>query len=239
MKDSKDGAILPCYRDGYGVWHYSDDTHDKVYELNKQMCDIGKTMNNPIKPLSEEVAQEITKALETTRNPIKSVKPLSDGNFDKVFEELRKILDMEKKTKKMTKAEAFEWLKGKKVNTNGKGKEVQTKLFECGVGWATNHFVYYDFGDYLLIETDGRLYHCGYEGYSYWRAHYFEEISVDDILSIEIVEEKKVLSVDCALEHAKWIMKYLREECSPHTKMIIEGDHAELVEGVKSVVWKE
>lgn len=96
----------------------------------------------------------------------------------------------EKKTKKMTKAEAFEWLKGKKVYANGKGKEVQMKLFECGVGWATNHFVYYDFGDYLLIEYDGCLYHCGYEGDSYWKAHHFEKISVDDILSIEIVEEK-------------------------------------------------
>lgn len=24
----------------------SDDTHDKVYELNRQMCDLGKTMND-------------------------------------------------------------------------------------------------------------------------------------------------------------------------------------------------
>ena len=47
MKESEEKAILPCYRDGYGVWHYSDDIHDKVYELNKQMCDIGKTMNDP------------------------------------------------------------------------------------------------------------------------------------------------------------------------------------------------
>jgi hypothetical protein len=47
MKESEEKAILPCYRDGYGVWHHLDDTHDKVYELNKQMCDIGKTMNDP------------------------------------------------------------------------------------------------------------------------------------------------------------------------------------------------
>ena len=40
MKGCKNSCILPCYRDGYGVWHYSDDTHDKVYELNKQMCDL-------------------------------------------------------------------------------------------------------------------------------------------------------------------------------------------------------
>lgn len=115
----------------------------------------------------------------------------------------------EKKTKTMTKAEAFEYLKGKKVYANGRGKEVQMKLFECGVGWATNHFVYYDFGDYLLIETDGRLYHCGHEGDSYWRAHHFKEISVDDILSIEIVEEE--LSYDKVVELAKPLMHYLNE----------------------------
>lgn len=44
MKESKDEAILPCYRDGYGVWHYLDDTHEKVYGLNKQMCDIGNDL---------------------------------------------------------------------------------------------------------------------------------------------------------------------------------------------------
>jgi hypothetical protein len=138
---------------------FLDDTHDKVYELNKQMCDIGKTILTKNKDIMEE-----------------------------------------KKTKKMTKAEAFEWLKGKKVYANGKGKEVQMKLFECGVSWATNHFVYYDFGDYLLIDTDGYLYHCGHEGDSYWRAHHFEKISADDILSIEIVDENKKSEEEEALD---------------------------------------
>ena len=146
-------------------------THGKVYELNKQMCDLGKTMNDPMKPLSEEAIQEIAKALEITRKP-------------------KNIME-EKKTKKMTKAEAFEWLKGKKVNTKGKGKEVQMKLFECGFSWVNGQCRYYDFSDYLLFETDGKLWHCGEVGDSYWRLHHFEEISVEDILSIEIVEEKK------------------------------------------------
>lgn len=59
MKESKDEAILPCYRDGYGVWHYSDYTHEKVYELNRQMCDLDIPLRDPIKPLSEETAQEL------------------------------------------------------------------------------------------------------------------------------------------------------------------------------------
>ena len=155
-------------------------THDKVYELNKQMCDLGKTMNDPIKPLSEEAIQEIAKALEITRNP--------------------KGIIMEKRTKKMTKAEAFEWLKCKKVDTVGLGEEVQKKLFDCGVKWASGKCEYYDFSDYLLIEYDGDLYHCGNCGEAYWRMHHFEEISADDILLIEIVDEKKKSEEEEALD---------------------------------------
>ena len=129
------------------------------------------------------------------------------------YNKLNEDIMEEKKTKKMTKAEAFEWLKGKKVNAKGKCKEVQMKLFECGVSWATNHFVYYDFGDYLLIETDGYLYHCGCEGGSYWRAHHFKEISADDILSIEIVDAKYELefNYDKVVDLASPLMHYLNE----------------------------
>lgn len=148
---------------------FMDDTHDKVYEVNRQMCDIGKTMNDPIKPFSEEAAQEIAKALEITRKP--------------------KDIMEEKKTKKMTKAEAFEWLKCKKVDTIGLGEEVQKKLFDCGVKWANGKTEYYDFSDYLLIESNGDLYHCGNCGEAYWRMHHFDEIYAQDILSLEIEEE--------------------------------------------------
>jgi hypothetical protein len=147
---------------------------------------------------------------------------------------------MEKKI--MTKAEAFEYLKGKKVRTCGEPRLLEKKLMECGYRWMRGvtweNDDYEDFWAYFM-GYDGLITFVDIECSDYYECHNFEDISADDILSIEIVEEKKVLSVDCALEHAKWIMKYLREECSPHTKMIIEGDHAELVEGVKSVVWKE
>ena len=98
---------------------------------------------------------------------------------------------MEKKKNDMTRAEAFEWLKCKKVDTIGLGKEVQKKLFDCGVRWANGKGEYYDFSDYLLIESNGDLYHCGNCGEAYWSAHHFEEIHAKDILSLEIIDENK------------------------------------------------
>lgn len=72
---------------------------------------------------------------------------------------------------------------------------------------------YYDFSDYLLFETDGKLWHCGEAGASYWKLHHFEEISADDILSIEIVDEKYELefNYDKVVELAKPLMHYLNE----------------------------
>lgn len=74
----------------------------------------------------------------------------------------------EKKTKKMTKAEAFEWLKGKKVLCKvydyDKMEAVQGFVKSLGFHWS----------DYS----------------ERFEEHEYEEISVDDILSIEIVEEK-------------------------------------------------
>lgn len=198
MKECKNSGILSCYRDGYGVWHHSDDTHDKVYGLNKQMCDIGKTMNDPMKPLSKEAIQEIAKALEITRNP--------------------KDIMEEKKTKKMTKAEAFEYLRGKKVRVCDRetGEKVQLKLFACGVQWKSGGTDFCDYGNYYVINSHGRLGHCdGMD--SYWECLIYEEISADDILSIEIVEEKYELefNYDKVVELAKPLMHYLNEVGCP------------------------
>ena len=132
----------------------------------------GKSLSDPLVPSSEEVMEAMGKILEKELTKYK--------------------LDMEeKKTKRMTKAEAFEWLKCKKVNTIGLGEEVQKKLFDCGVKWAGGKCEYYDFSNYLLIMSDGDLYHCGHCGEAYWRMHYFEEIYAHDILSIEIVDENR------------------------------------------------
>lgn len=188
MKECNYGRIPPCYgsleRDIYEEAKqidklraklmeggFADDTHDKVYGVNKQMCDLGKTMNNPMKPLSEAAIQEIAKALEIIRNP-------------------KGIIMEEKKTKKMTKAEAFEWLKCKKINCgNASSSQVQAKLFEIDMCWIT--------GDknicvtqFLLVDADGYISHCGYDE-EYFDKLLYTQVSADDILSIEIVEEKK------------------------------------------------
>jgi hypothetical protein len=164
------GNIIDKLRGKLMEGGFLDDTHDKVYELNKQMCDIGKTMNEPMKPLSEEAIQEIAKALEITRNP--------------------KGIIMEKKTKKMTKAEAFEYLKEKKVDASINEREVQLKLFSLGVVWYTLDSKPTLCVGYLLIDKECHMTHCGSD-WDYYKTHHYEEISSDDILSIEIVDENK------------------------------------------------
>ena len=161
---------------------FLDDTHEKVYELNKQMCDIGKTMNDPFEPLSEEAIQEIAKALEITRNP--------------------KDIMKEKKTKKMTKAEAFEWLKGKKVkcyagitNLNDEPDKVEKFLKDVGcryhfanhISWRDWYWPLYGF----IVDSKGEIYVAFEDQRDFFEQNFNEPISADDILSIEIVEEEK------------------------------------------------
>ena len=99
-----------------------------------------------------------------------------------------KGIDMEKK--KMTKAEAFEWLKNKKVSVPCReiSEKVQSKLFACGVLWKNGGTEFCDYGNYYVINSHGLLGHCDGMG-SYWECLINEEISADDILSIEVVEE--------------------------------------------------
>jgi hypothetical protein len=233
-----------------------------------------KTFSDPLEPLSEdanramlgcceELAKDASDAMwmmdDIVRRAEENIRLWNDNNkyarlirkaYECKFGKPKEIDMKEKKTKKMTKAEAFEYLKGKKIkcicavaHEDAQANKVEKFLFEIGcryhfanhIGWRDWYWPLYGF----IVDKNGEIYVAFENHMDFFAQDLSEPISADDILSIEIVEEKKVLSVDCALEHAKWIMKYLREECSPHTKMIIEGDHAELVEGVKSVIWKE
>lgn len=174
----------------------SDDTHDKVYGLNKQMCDLEIDRNR-----WEKIGKEwASKNKEIVLSILK-------GN------------DMEKK--KMTKAEAFEWLKCKKVRVSCReiSEKVQSKLFACGVQWKSGGTDFCDYGNYYVINSHGLLGHCEGMG-SYWECLINEEISADDILSIEIIEEKYELefNYDKAVELAKPLMRYLSE--TGHTEVI-------------------
>ena len=95
----------------------------------------------------------------------------------------------EKKTRKMTKAEAFEYLKGKKVLCySSKMEVVQGFVKSLGFHWS-------DYSEepmlvsILFLGEDGRLTYS--VSLKRFEEHESPEISVDDILSIEIVEEKK------------------------------------------------
>ena len=88
----------------------------------------------------------------------------------------------------MTKAEAFEWLKNKKIDTCNQVEAVQKKLFSLGVVWVSGDKSIYDYGRYYLVDGEGVLSHCdGFE--DFWVRHSFEGITAEDILSIEIEEE--------------------------------------------------
>ena len=117
---------------------------------------------------------------------------------------------MEKK--KMTKAEAFEWLKCKKVSvsTRETSRKVQLKLFDCGVIWKNGGTDFCDYGNYYVINSHGLLAHCEGMG-SYWECLINEEISADDILSIEIVEGTPKFSYEKVVELAKPLMEYLND----------------------------
>ena len=162
MKESKDEAILPCC---------SDDTHDKVYELNKQMCDIDKHLSEA-----------------------GYFRMICDGQI----ETRKKLIDMEeKKTKKMTKAEAFEYLKHKKVVVTCDAYLLQDKLFEIGYRWCDGSIDKLPMIDFLFIDDETFQFT---ELLSHFKKYAYEEISADDILSIEIVEKKKKSEEEEALD---------------------------------------
>ena len=162
-----------------------------AFEVNNQMCDIGHLIS------VEEMAERYNRQISQSR---------LDG-----LSAWLKLQDMEeKKTKKMTKAEAFEYLKCKKVRVSCRGinESVQSKLFTCGVQWMGGGTGFCDYGDYYVIDSHGLFGHC--EG-PYWERLINEEISADDILSIEIVEGTPKFSYEKVVELAKPLMEYLND----------------------------
>lgn len=126
---------------------------------------------------------------------------------------------MEKK--RMTKSEAIELLKNRKVYVNGNSAEIQKKLFELGWGWIT--------GDKKIkIEDAPFLYINKLQEHGFSHGNDMlqfirdssQEISADEILAIEVVGELKENDVIVAgwsheADHAVWV------------SIIKEGDNTE------------
>ena len=119
---------------------------------------------------------------------------------------------MEKK--KMTKAEAFKWLTGKKIRTGEKHEWVLRKLFELGFVWKTKRDTEVDLG-WMQGEVYG-LSIIKDEG-SWWSTpklfdtYAADEVSADEVLNIEIVEEARSVE-DRLIDLAKPIMELLHEQ---------------------------
>ena len=108
----------------------------------------------------------------------------------------------------MTKAEAFEYLKHKKVNAKGMVKGIQKKLFEIGYTWCNGSTDVFVFVGFFLIDDETFQFT---ESLSHFKNCTYEELSADDILSIEIVEGTPKFSYEKVVELAKPLMEYLND----------------------------
>lgn len=129
----------------------------------------------------------------------------------------------EKKTKRMTRAEAFAYLNGKRVACLGRSEEVQRKLFEVGIRWFSGCSLLRNV-PFLFIDADGMTYG---DTRDYFDLHDYEDISADDILSIEIVEEKKeeVENID------KWVEIVRNKYCRHGWSFVISESNYGLIKG--------
>ena len=165
--------------------------------------------------IADKLAKDVVEGIRTldwAKNMLAGIpEQLSRAEYEileEILKEKNRFME-EKKTKKMTKAEAFEYLKGKKVRVSDEemNDRVQSKLFACGVQWkgGSTNVCYYS--DYLVINPEGFLCHCDGLGEDYWNSLFHEEISADDILSIEIVDDTKP---DCERnEHVKALQELI------------------------------
>ena len=158
-------------------------------------CKCERRLSDPLDPPSEETVKKAVDMLESYQKEFRELNRKSKLPIEVTEEHIKTIkrLMEEKKTKRMTKVEAFEYLKAKKVSVSDAemNDRVQSKLFACGVQWKNGGTNVCYYSDYLVITPRGLLCHCDGLGKDYWNRLFHEEISVDDILSIEIVEEEE------------------------------------------------
>ena len=214
MKDCKCGRIPPCYS-------------GKKFRIHEELAKMPR-----VAPLSEETAQEMIKTLEDfSKSLVVELKACELMN--RICEDARKSIksdDMEeKKTKKMTKAEAFEHLRHKKVMVVGKAFAIQNKLFKIGYRWCDGTVETISMVDFLFID-DVTFQFTG--SLSHFKNCAYEEISADDILSIEIVEEKREKFVDCSepCDEIKVVQELLRNSKYLKDKtLVITKDNAAIL----------
>ena len=184
--------------------------------------DIGKTMSDPLESLSEDTERAMLELLakdasdaklvmdDIIRRAEKNIRLYNDNNKyarlvraayeSKYGKPKEKDIMEEKKTKMMTKAEAFEYLKEKKImcyagiaNIFDEPTKVEKFLLEIGcryhfanhVGWRDWYWPLYGF----IVDSKGEIYVAFEDQMDFFKQNLNEPISVGDILSIEIVDD--------------------------------------------------
>lgn len=91
----------------------------------------------------------------------------------------------------MKKKEAQDFLSFTKVYVNGKSKEIQEKLYELGFEWDdTDEKIIRRLEDpFIQIDNDGTM--SSTNDMEEFRLSNYKEITLEDILSLELIEEYK------------------------------------------------
>lgn len=131
---------------------------------------------------------------------------------------------------KLTKQQAQDFLINKKVYVNGKSEEIQKKLFECGFKWRKlGADIFYSEELFLFIHKNKYLSHSS--NMKYFHIMNFEEITPEEILSIELIEEPKLKPFDKVLvrnsDNTKWRPSFFQEYYGKHNYpfFTITGGH--------------
>ena len=199
-------------------------------------CKRERRLSDPLDPPSEETMKWACDVLESHLKTMRELNRKSKLPIE-VTEEHIKIINRfmeEKKTKKMTKAEAFEWLKGKKVycydGTNTLYCKLVKKLLACGCDYKGFMCPHNYSVSALAIDREGRVGHVPTEVFERYINLPFEAISADDILSIEIVEEKEETE-NINIELEKWIGVVRKKFCCNGWSFVISASNFALIKG--------
>ena len=129
----------------------------------------------------------------------------------------------------MTKKEAFDYLKGTKVvlKTEDEQVKLQEFLFKIGYKWfpdVTEVMKLYPYGCVYFMSPSGCITHNGYddeEDIFFCNTHVYKELMIQDILGLEIDEDKK---------DWKDIFKGVQDSLKDKQIMVISKDNVMIID---------
>lgn len=90
---------------------------------------------------------------------------------------------------KMTKEIAYDYLRGKKVRMEIRPVAIQTLVQKIGYRWVEGGKVEFHNVYGICLGEDGIIRACEWDDIDEWDGYFWEEISPEEVLSIEIEED--------------------------------------------------